>query len=195
MAARLLAADFKKKPHAMKKIFALFVSSLAALAGVAGSASAWCGDCCCSSKCCATICLRPYNAFTPVCCGSLCVDGCASMMFGGMYMGHPCYAGMHGLPGYPYPGMYPMAGTIPGTVAPRTTPPPAATPATPPAFKAPTPTPNPMTGSAQPEAGPVGQAVPYPMAYGPVQYAGYSYYPGYGMMPYYWNGPVVPAGR
>jgi len=191
----------------MKKIFALFVSSLALVAAAAGSASAWCNDCC--GKCCATICLRPYNAFTPVCCGSLCCDGCASMMFGGMYLPNPCGAGLPGPSGWPglggwagatypygpvasYPMPLPNAPAAP-TVVPGA--PGAAPSATPPAFKAPAPTP---IESTPPKGDTTSQAVPYPMAYGAVHYAGYypGYMPapGYGM-PYYWGAPTMPAAR
>jgi hypothetical protein len=75
----------------MKKLLALGFLSLAALAWATAPASAWwpCGKCC--SKCCTTICVRQYNAFTPICCGNLCCTGCCPMTFGGCGMGGAAY--------------------------------------------------------------------------------------------------------
>ena len=70
----------------MKKLTALGLLSVVALGCASSSASAWwpcfplCG--CCKSKCCSTICCRQYNAFTPVCTGSICCDGCCPINMG-----------------------------------------------------------------------------------------------------------------
>jgi hypothetical protein len=68
----------------MKKLFALAFISLAAVTGTASSAKAWWPcfplfDCCKGSCCSTTICLRQYNAFTPVCSGTLNCDGCCPL--------------------------------------------------------------------------------------------------------------------
>jgi hypothetical protein len=60
----------------MRKLLFAAVLSLAGVGLGAGQASAWslhCHHCC---KNCASICVRPYNAFSPSIFGSLCVDGC-----------------------------------------------------------------------------------------------------------------------
>ena len=60
-----------------RNILTLGLLSLAALGLGAAEASAyWWRFCCCQSKCC-TISIKPYNAFSPVCCGS-------STWYGGM---------------------------------------------------------------------------------------------------------------
>lgn len=60
----------------MKKLIALAVLSVAGLMVTVGHASAW--WCChkCANTCCTTICIHPYNAFTPICCGNLACNGC-----------------------------------------------------------------------------------------------------------------------
>ena len=75
----------------MKKLFALGFLSLAAIGLASGPAAAWwpCFPCSCKSCCTTTICLKQYNAFTPVCWGSLTCDGCCPMNFG-------CCPGMGG---------------------------------------------------------------------------------------------------
>src|SRR5262249_16474778 len=72
-----------KKPHAMNRLLAAALLSLAALGLATDQASAF-FRCCrwhCCNKCCATFCCRPYNAFTPCCFGSLCCDGCCPFAF------------------------------------------------------------------------------------------------------------------
>ncbi|GIW79408.1 MAG: hypothetical protein KatS3mg105_1215 [Gemmatales bacterium] len=70
----------------MKKIITLSVFSLATLVVAAGSASAWwpwfplCGCKKKWSKCCTTICLKQYNAFTPICTGSISCNGCCPQL-------------------------------------------------------------------------------------------------------------------
>lgn len=101
----------------MKKSLAFLISSLAALGLAHGQAAAWFRDCnCCSSKCCTTICLRQYNAFTPICFGSLNCEGCCPMGFGGFcgqpmvphgydpYGGNGFMAAGYANPGYANPG-------------------------------------------------------------------------------------------
>jgi hypothetical protein len=70
----------------MKKLLVSWILGLAALGMWATPSHAFhhtfglfvhhgcCGHCC--GCCCSTICVRPYNAFSPVCCGTLCCDGC-----------------------------------------------------------------------------------------------------------------------
>jgi hypothetical protein len=113
---------------------------------------------CCHGACkrgCMTFCCKQYNAFTPVCCGSICCDGCCP--FGG---------------GGPGPGYGPLAcgpGGCDGAVSDL---PAGATPVAPA---------TPATGPALPSKPlPTGTTSLYPPApgYGAVQSAGY-FYPGY----------------
>jgi hypothetical protein len=65
----------------MKRLLAVGILSLAAL-GMATAPAPALFHCChwgCCGKCCQTICIRPYNAFTPVCFGSLCCTGCSPL--------------------------------------------------------------------------------------------------------------------
>src|SRR5262249_25806429 len=66
----------------MKKLFAAGFLSLAMLGMANAPASAW-FNCChpwrCCGKCVQTICCRPYNAFTPVCFGTICCTGCCPL--------------------------------------------------------------------------------------------------------------------
>jgi hypothetical protein len=196
----------------MKKLSALVVSSLAALAAVTGQASAWCHDCC--NQCCATICLRQYNAFTPVCCGSLSCTGCCPVTFSGFGNAPPpgpAWGGMppYGPPAYGYgapPAMVaaPHADGAPGPVLAPTQPagpnPPAVLPNSPaPTFRAPMPSPNESAPATAPATPPSARALPYP-PYGQFQAVGYypGYYYGYApagyAMPGYWAAPQQ-AGR
>jgi hypothetical protein len=208
-----------KKPTAMKKTLAFLVSSLAALGLATGQASAWFRDChSCSSKCCTTICLRQYNAFTPICYGSINCDGCCPMGFGGFcgmpmsphgydmwggngFAGHVAHAGYGQAPGYGpatyaprAPWMVPMMPT-PSPAVPA----PAKESLAPdgkshPAFRSPLPTPmdpkNPVGIGGGPTAY-APQAVPYvvPVVFMPsYQPVVPPTYPGYSMKPYYWHG-------
>lgn len=75
-----------------------------------------CGGCgCCCGKCCSTICVRPYNAFSPCCSGTIFCDGC--MPLGSPGCGQPAC-------GCPSPGVLNYQG-VPGC-AEQTAPPPAA---------------------------------------------------------------------
>jgi hypothetical protein len=70
----------------MKNILRAAVLSLAALAFSAPAAMAGtfglftCGGHCCKGCC---FCIRPYNAFSPVCCGSVTMDGAGFANGGG----------------------------------------------------------------------------------------------------------------
>src|SRR5439155_10796780 len=69
----------------MKKLFTTALLSLAGLAVTTSQASAFFN--CCGWRCCnkysAKICVRPYNAFTPTCFGTITGIGCNPMNFGG----------------------------------------------------------------------------------------------------------------
>ena len=87
----------------MKKIIALGLLALIAVGYDAGRASAWWpwfGGCC-SNKCTTTISLKQYNAFTPICCGSLYCDGCCPLNLAGCGQGicGPGILGMGGMCG------------------------------------------------------------------------------------------------
>jgi hypothetical protein len=66
----------------MKKLLtaALFALGISTLSAAPASASAfglfYCRGCCWGCCCGCNVCLRPYNAFTPVVSGCLCCDGC-----------------------------------------------------------------------------------------------------------------------
>jgi hypothetical protein len=84
-----------KKPAAMKKLLFVALLSLAGVGLTSGQASAWlfCHHCCSGS---ATLCIKPYNAFSPSCFGTIACDGCFPVNFGnhgpcGPY--GPCGAG------------------------------------------------------------------------------------------------------
>ncbi|HZU37358.1 MAG TPA: hypothetical protein VFA18_15650, partial [Gemmataceae bacterium] len=85
----------------MKKLIVFASLSVAGLILSSSQASAWwCHHCCHDNKCCTTICLRPYNAFTPVCCGNLSCNGCCPI---NMTQGC-CGNGACGYGGYGYGG-------------------------------------------------------------------------------------------
>lgn len=202
-AIRTMAGDVRpgltnKKPHAMKKMMFAVLLSLAGVGLSTGQASAWlfCHKCCNS---CATICVRPYNAFSPSAFGSICADGCCPLQFGGCapppWMGPPPWAcgapgcGMDGgacgscTAGAPNGAMK----TAPGTGSPTMLPSGSGVPN----FQAPPP--------AQMPPGSTTGAMGYPSG---VQAAGY-YTGGYAPMPWmpppqgyptYWNMPY-PNGR
>jgi hypothetical protein len=58
----------------MKRLLFAAVLSVAGAVLTTGQASAGLFNKCCG--CTTTICIRPYNAFSPVCCGALACDGC-----------------------------------------------------------------------------------------------------------------------
>src|SRR5712692_5771129 len=61
------------------KNYVIGLLSLAALGAGVQQAAAFFGRDCCCNKYCTTICCRPYNAFTPVCFGSIVCDGCCPL--------------------------------------------------------------------------------------------------------------------
>jgi hypothetical protein len=80
----------------MKKLF-LGLVSLATLCASASSAQAWFHHCCGCNHCTTTLCIRPYNAFSPVAYGSIVGDGCLPInIYGG---GLPCMRGPYGYAG------------------------------------------------------------------------------------------------
>ena len=80
----------------MKKLF-LGLVSLASLCASASNAPAWFGHCCGCNQCTTKLCIRPYNAFSPVAYGSIVADGCMPInIYGG---GLPCMRAPNGYPG------------------------------------------------------------------------------------------------
>ncbi len=166
----------------MRKLLLVAALSAGAIALTAGQASAFFGlfkHCC--GKNCANFCVKPYNAFSPVCFGSLCFDGCG-----------PCFTQSPGPPpGYQYPHdahchdgacypdhLPPHHATVqpggntaaPGAGAPQFMPP------------APTPVPNgagahlmPYWAPVQPVNYPYGYVPAVPMNYAPMNVPGYWY--------------------
>lgn len=65
----------------MKKLLFAALLSLAGVGLGTGQASAWlfCHHCCSGS---ATLCVKPYNAFSPSCFGTIACDGCFPVNFG-----------------------------------------------------------------------------------------------------------------
>jgi hypothetical protein len=145
---------------------------------------------CCGHACkrgCMTFCCRQYNAFTPVCCGSICCDGCCPFGGGGpgpacgpmACAGPDCVDGVGGAP----------AGALPAAPA---------APATGPALQT-KPMPSGTTSMYQPAPGYGVQSASYYPGYAYGYNAGYGYGPGpsYGPMvapafnplavPAYWN--------
>jgi hypothetical protein len=188
----------------MKKLLTLGLLSIATLAWATASASAW-WPCfplkgCCGSKCCSTICIRQYNAFTPICCGSLSCDGCCPMTFGGCNFGGNNCGGCNfgnncGGCNYGAPACCVGGGDAcclgqlpaPGTLA---APPPAAAPAAGGSnYQAPLP--NAASYAPPMPWNPYAPYNPYTMS--AVQRAGYQPYnamppvPYNGPAPYYWN--------
>ena len=84
----------------MKKLLFSSILGLAALGLSAAPSQAWtfgliphhCWPCSCfgcgCDKCCGTVCIRPYNAFSPVASGSMCFDGCNPFCCGGYSGGY-----------------------------------------------------------------------------------------------------------
>jgi hypothetical protein len=193
----------------MKKLFTFALLSLGVLGLTTGSAHAglfdgWCCNKWFCKKNCATLCVKPYNAFSPVAFGTLCLDGTFPLGYGCQ---PPCYypggfqtmgGPMYGGPAYCYSDCGPggPVGTAqlpaPGSLQQGTAL--QVPPQAPPGFQPPVPAPMPTA------APPVPQAWAVPMPPNPVQPTGYqpNFYPGYGypqMMPnggpvppWYWNG-------
>jgi hypothetical protein len=164
-----------------KYLFAAALSAGALCLNV-GQASAGLFRCCCYKKCCTFYC-KPYNAFSPCCCGSVCFDGCCPptqppcppqpTCCADSFCGDGC-----GGPGAGFlPGLTPGAPTPPTTGAPQQGTPPGGQQFTPPP---PQPLPNGAGAGARayiparpfmPPIQPVGYA-PYPYPYAN-PYAGY----------------------
>jgi hypothetical protein len=60
----------------MRKLLITAVLSLAGVGLTTGQASAWIFRNCCHKKCCTSLCIRAYNAFSPTCFGTMYCDGC-----------------------------------------------------------------------------------------------------------------------
>src|SRR5262249_2617705 len=111
----------------MKKLFAAALLSCAIVGATTSQASAWgCWRCC--NSCYAKICVRPYNAFTPTCFGTITCIGCNPVNFGGPMggmgpacgggsCGPSCYSGCDG--GYLGTLPPPAPGSRPGFCAPH----------------------------------------------------------------------------
>jgi hypothetical protein len=203
------ARNFSKDVSPMKKLLLTAILGLAALIQVPGRTSAgafglFTGQSCCGGcGCC--VCIRPYNAFTPVLCGTIYSDCCWPSC--GPQPGH-CGCGPTCGDGMPGP-MVPMAfgpmmpGPImPGAMAPGALKPGALSPApTAPGQVAPELIPAPLkppTGIEKPTAmpkGPTTAAFPGMMPYGMVQPAGYypMYYPAYNYGYGYGYAPMMPS--
>jgi hypothetical protein len=174
----------------MKKLFALALLSLAVTGWLTTPANAWWPFSCCGTKCCTTICLRQYNAFTPICTGKLSCDGCCPINLacgqlgsgpaifnaGPGCVGGACYAGSaYNLGQLPPAALMsqPLPAPTAGGVAPTYTIPPN----------------NPLPAPAVP-MGTTSQMAPQMMPFAaPVQPVGYRpmYYPVQGTAPWYWN--------
>jgi hypothetical protein len=173
---------------AMKKILsaALVTLALTGLSARPASAGAFGliphGGCCGCCGC--NFCIRQYNAFSPVCCGTVYCDGC--MPFGS---GAP---GCLGYSGFPASGPWNcLDGSCVGQLPPAEVMP--AAPAAPPLQSLPSAMPK---GPPAATAGPAQPGV-YSAGYRPAFYPGYGYGYGYapqapvngpGSAPAYWNG-------
>jgi hypothetical protein len=160
-----------------RSLLALTVVALTAAPSFAGRTFGLfvgCGHCCGGCN----FCVRPYNAFSPVCSGSICCDGCLPFGGGGNlglnYSGFPagCQAMGECTDGVPMDAtaQFPFSGQAPAMA------------------QAPTPVPTAMQGGA---GYPTWNAA---MPYNPMQPAGYQLpYPGYNYgyapmnVPAYWN--------
>ena len=194
----------------MKKLMFAALLSLAGVGLNADQAKVWlfCHHCC---RSCATICVKPYNAFSPSVFGSICADGCCPVQFGNHgpcgppppWYGAPCCAapgcggpGCAGMPGcgdggcMAGPLMPPMMMAQPGGLPNLQAPPGAAPQMLPPGgypnYQPPNPSPLP-NGPAAPTTG----GLYYPSGVQTAAYYGYAptnYYPGYAQSyPSYWN--------
>jgi hypothetical protein len=167
-------------------VAALLVSAYNAEAGLF---HCWgCGHGCCDVH----ICCRPYNAFTPVCCGNLTCDGCCPLScqggntclgpiacamspFGPGCDGGSCMAGAA-----PYLGGMPASGLTYG--APIPVPNGQQPTGTPPNGWAPMPNAAPMPNGTPPPAGAIPPGINHTAQYfNPALYYGYGY--GYGVQP------------
>jgi hypothetical protein len=194
----------------MKRLLFVAALGLAVLLQIPGRSSAsgafglfTCGGCC--KKCGCEVCIRPYNAFSPVLCGSICVDNCFPLSGPQCACAPPMGAPwpmpiapmtpfapgpwggamppMQGPAPMPYPqGAAPMPGALPAV-------PPQGQPAAPPPVGAPNnpePLKPPMPGQTI-ASGPQGT-----MPYGMVQPVNHNPYGYQGYVPYYPQMPWVP---
>jgi hypothetical protein len=185
-----------RENHAMKKMLPTALAALALMGLPARPASAHtfglfphscgCGSCGCN------FCIRPYNAFSPVCCGTVYCDGCTPFGCGAPgclpYSGFPgcgpggCCDG--GIVSQPMPTgasqMYPT-GAVPAM----------------PVAPVPQALPNPLPKGPPAASAGFGQPGIYPVSYSPGYYPAYGYGYGYvpqmpaygaGNVPAYWNG-------
>jgi hypothetical protein len=129
-----------------------------------------CGMCCCKSKCC--VCVRPYNAFSPVMHGCLTLDGC--FPFQGC-CGAGCGPACGPCPTLPFGGM-PACGDGCCAAAPV----------------------SPGAGTAVAQLPPASQVAQSAVAARPMLPYGYiqpvAYYPPYMMNPYAYYNPMMQAG-
>ncbi len=113
----------------MKKLLVLGLLSIAAVTASARSADAWFFDNWRCKKCCTEVCIRPYNAFTPVACGTITACGCMPFSYyGGGYgapqpscFGYPSYGPGGCTTGYCDTGCLPAPGSV-ATGIPATSP-------------------------------------------------------------------------
>lgn len=186
----------------MKKTLIASAVGLAAFGLLSGAALAWFGKC--KNSCCAykyTICCKPYNAFSPICCGNMFMEGCCppfgmgcampgcgpgfKPMGGPGYCGADCFGCESGCLGQlPAP-------TTGGTAVLPLNPAPSPTPGQP-GFTPPMPTP--LDGSKPLGTTPTAQGRAIPMPYPVIQPAGYyPYYPpAYYAYPAYYGYPAYP---
>jgi hypothetical protein len=75
----------------MKRLLVLSLLTIGAVGLTAAGADAWFKGCCrprCCHRCCTTLCIKPYNAFSPVAYGNIVADGCMPVnIYGGQL---PC---------------------------------------------------------------------------------------------------------
>jgi|SRR5215813_11609411 len=170
----------------MKRFLLAAILSVGAVAITSGQASARLLKCRCYNKCC-TVCCKPYNAFSPSCCGWINFDGCCPQF--GCNQGPPqggfdqycgdggcgdggCVAG--NLPGgFGGPEYVPSQGGPAGPPQNGQLPAPGTQP-----FQAPTPMPLPPGSGARSSPVMFGPPV-QPIRYPPVAQYGYGYQGGY----------------
>lgn len=192
----------------MKKLLLSIALGLAALSVTPSASQAGtfglftCSSCCgCSSSC--NFCVRPYNAFTPVCCGNItcmgCMPFCPMPGYSGM-MVPPAYGACQGgaCDGAPLVGAETVTNGGCGTTVNECQKPQTLPPLPPmPQYSQPNPFVNPLqplpTGvqtptSKAPTASGAVQAT-YNPAYAPAfnPYLNYTYSTPMGQTPYYWN--------
>jgi hypothetical protein len=146
----------------------------------------YCGHCCCSQ---CNFCVRPYNAFTPVCCGNITCMGCMPFAplpnYSGLgYDGAACPVGSDcsSIGGETIVGPIKTLPTLTPPGGTQTAQPPGTSPSAP--SQSPIITPVPGTSMAPSASGAV--QANYRTANVPA-YNPYAYYAYYGSVPYYWS--------